>query len=583
MKKAAEYIHNISNKQIFTIGLFAVIVSFVPYIILGMDSIIPYHDQLDGEMIAYIYQAKYLFSGNDKIPEFLNGASKTALIAPAPLAVLLFKVFPPFTAYMFLQMTCQLISYIGMYFCIRLFTDKGLIALITALLFTYISFLPVYGLAQYGAPMLLLSIYYLYSKKHTIFSYIYIALYSAMSSLVLCGFAWMGVWLLGLVILATIRKLSVHREMVAGFAIMFVLYVVTNISLLGQVFGITAGTVSHKTEYVLNEKPLWSTFIQYLKYNDTHSADHHIWILYMVCAVVAFLWIVSYRAGLALQAERKAIVFKRNLMTVILAVITIICFAAAIWDTSFLVQIRKGALGSFQFNRLLWIVPPLWYLELGLCLEILWSLKGKFKWFGFMVSVPVILYGGFVTLQDSMLKPCLKEILLEDYETISFSDYYAIGVMDQVEAYLEEAEGLSKSEYKVASLGIDPAAALYHGFYCVDGYSNNYDLEYKHSFRKVIEPELERNEWLKNYYDTWGNRCYLFFSEIPGYYNIERNSFWFNDLQLNTAALKELGCDYILSAAYIVNAEENALELMREEPFNTDSSYYQIFIYKIGE
>ena len=177
MKKAAEYIHNISNKQIFTIGLFAVIVSFVPYIILGMDSIIPYHDQLDGEMIAYIYQAKYLFSGNDKIPEFLNGASKTALIAPAPLAVLLFKVFLPFTAYMFLQMTCQLISYIGMYFCIRLFTDKGLIALITALLFTYISFLPVYGLAQYGAPMLLLSIYYLYSKKHTIFSYIYIAFF----------------------------------------------------------------------------------------------------------------------------------------------------------------------------------------------------------------------------------------------------------------------------------------------------------------------------------------------------------------------------------------------------------------------
>ena len=581
MKKAAEYIHNISNKQIFTIGLLAVIASFVPYIILGMDSIIPYHDQLDGEMIAYMYQAKYLFSGSDKIPEFLNGASKTALIAPAPLAVLLFKVFPPFTAYMFMQMTCQFISYIGMYFCIRLFTDKGLIALITALLFTYIPFLPVYGLAQYGAPMLLLSIYYLYFKKHTLFSYIYIALYTVMSSLVLCGFAWLGIWLLGLVILAIIRKLSVHREMVIGFAIMLVLYVVTNISLLGQVLGITAGIVSHKTEYVLNAKPFWSTFIQYLKYNDTHSSDHHIWILYLVCIVVGVLWFGNSRVGSILKSESKVIIFKRNLLTVILVVIVSICFAAAIWDTSYLVQIRKGALGSFQFNRLLWIVPPLWYLELGLCLEILWSLKGAFKFLGFVVSVPMILYGGFITLQDSMLKPCLQEILLEDYETISFSDYYAIGVMEQVEAYIEEAEGLQKPEYKVASLGIDPAAALYHGFYCVDGYSNNYDLEYKHSFRKVIEPELERNEWLKNYYDTWGNRCYLFFSEIPGYYNIERNSFWFKDLQLNTAALKELGCDYILSAAYIVNAEENALELMREEPFNTDSSYYQIFIYKI--
>ena len=581
MKKAAEYIQNISNKQIYTIGLLAVIVSFVPYIILGMDSIIPYHDQLDGEMIAYMYQAKYLFSGSDIIPEFLNGASKTALIAPAPLAVLLFKIFPPLTAYMFMQLTCQLISYIGMYFCIRLFTDKGLIALVTALLFTYIPFLPVYGLAQYGAPMLLLSIYSLYSKKHTIFGYIYIALYASMSSLVLCGFAWLGLWLLGVVILVILRKLSSHREMLIGFAIMLVVYVTTNISLLGQVLGITADAVSHKTEYVLDAKPFWSTFMQYLKYNDTHSADHHLWFLYLVCAVAAFLWIVSNRAGSILQAESKAIILKRNLMTAILAMIIAICFVAAIWDTSFLVQIRTGALGSFQFNRVLWVVPALWYLELGLSLDILWSLKGRLKWLGLVVSVPMIMYGGLITLQDSMLKPCIQEMFLADYETISFSDYYAIGVLEQVEAYLEEAESLQKSEYKVASLGIDPAAALYHGFYCVDGYSNNYDLEYKHSFRKVIEPELERNEWLKNYYDTWGNRCYLFFSEIPGYYNIERNSFWFNDLQLNTFALKELGCNYIFSAAYIVNAEENALELMREEPFYTESSYYQIFIYKI--
>ena len=66
-------------------------------------------------------------------------------------------------------------------------------------------------------------------------------------------------------------------------------------------------------------------------------------------------------------------------------------------------------------------------------------------------------------------------------------------------------------------------------------------------------------EWLKKYFDEWGNRCYLFSNEIPGYYNIEKGSFWYSDLQIDTVALKSLGCDYILSAAYVVNAEEIGL------------------------
>ncbi len=581
MKKLTEFIRNISNKKIFVIGLLMVVLSFIPYLILGIDSIVPYHDQLDGEIIAYIYQAKYLFSGTDIIPEFLNGASKTALVAPAPLAVLLFKTFSPFTAYMVLQFICQITAYTGMYFLIETITKNKLVSLIVSILFTYIPFLPVYGLSQYGAPLLILCIIQLYHGRHKIWSYVYTVFFAMMSSLVLCGFAWLGVWFVGLMVLIVCKKLKQHKELAVGFFMMLSIYIIENLPLLGQILGITTDTVSHKTEYVLNAKPFWATFLQYLKYNDAHSSDHHTWILYLVCIIGAVLWIGNNKISRIVSIEHRNIFFKRNLMTAILMVIIGICFVAAIWDTAFWVQMRVGALGAFQLNRVLWIVPPLWYIELGLCLQILWCFKDRLKWLGRAVTVLIILYSSFITLEDSMIRPCVQEILLKDYETISYSDYLAIGVMDQVENYIQKTTGKEKSEYKVASLGIDPASALYHGFYCVDGYSNNYDLEYKHRFGKVIEPELERNDWLKNYYDTWGNRCYLFFSEIPGYYNIERNSFWFNDLQLNTTALKELGCDYIFSAAYIVNAEENNLELLREEPFNTDSSYYQVFIYKI--
>ncbi|MBO5281674.1 MAG: hypothetical protein J6B43_00890, partial [Lachnospiraceae bacterium] len=60
------------------------------------------------------------------------------------------------------------------------------------------------------------------------------------------------------------------------------------------------------------------------------------------------------------------------------------------------------------------------------------------------------------------------------------------------------------------SLGITPAAALYNGFYCLDGYSNLYPLEYKHEFREIIARELEKSEGVRVYFDAWGNRCYLF-------------------------------------------------------------------------
>lgn len=75
-------------------------------------------------------------------------------------------------------------------------------------------------------------------------------------------------------------------------------------------------------------------------------------------------------------------------------------------------------------------------------------------------------------------------------------------------------------------------------------------MEYKHKFRKIIASELERNEWLKSYFDDWGNRCYLFFSEIPGYFNVEKDTSGINGIRLDTDALQEMGCDYIFCVIY---------------------------------
>ncbi len=578
MKKSIEVF---LNKYLFVIGLTIVFLSVIPYLILGEQAVVPYHDQLDGELIAYIYQAKYLLSGQEVIPEFLNGASKTALLPPAPLAVLFFKVLSPFAALVLMQIIGQVVGYIGAFRLTELVTDKKMVSFVAALLYAFLPFLPVYGLSQYGMPLLLLCICHLYHaktfrEKKVKGSLFYVACYAAMSSLVLCGFAWLAVWMLILLLGVIRKKIKEQQPLLTGFLVLLGVYVVENATLLGQMLGIGNNSLSHKSEYAMAGGEFFSGFWNYLKYNGEHSADNHLWIG-CLATVVVLLVVIFHK-------KWEARVLKQcKYMIGTLGIICVFSLLAAFWDCSFGVAVREhlGALGAFQMDRVLWLAPMLWIVVLAFCLDILWSARAYAKWLAYGASLILLGCVGVVTLKNSLVKPCVQKILNPDYAAITYADYLAIGVLNQVEDFMTETEGMQKEAYKVASLGIDPAAALYHGFYCVDGYSNNYDLEYKHAFRKVISPELEKSDYLKDYYDNWGNRCYLFSAECPGYYTIEKGGFAFYTLELDTVALKELGCDYIFSATYVVNAEENGLLLLNESPFETTDSYYQIFVYKI--
>ena len=567
---------NIKTGHLFVLGLLLLLASQIPTFLLGTDSIVPYHDQLDGEIIAYIYQAKYLFSGQDIIPEFLNGASKTTLTPPAPLAVLLFCVFSPFTAYTIMQILGQIIAYIGMFLLIHHLSHHKYITFVVAILYAFLPFLPVYGLSQYGIPLLLVCFGSLYRQKHSVASFLYVAFYAGMSSLILCGFAWLAAGCILTVFFLITKRFQKQLRLLSAFGLMLVIYVLENLSLIGQILGFGNVFTSHKEEYTLSSVPFFTQFVTLLKENSDHVPDNHKWILFFVIGTLLF-FALTYK-----QSTSET----RKLCKWLLAdmlLIGVLCAVAALWTTSWMVALRQnmGALKSFQISRVLWLTPVLWYMALSMCLLLLWRGRNLWKWLQYLFSFALLGMLSLTCLKFSFVKPCLQELLLPEYETISWSDYFALGVMEQVEEYLSTQEGLEKNEYKVASLGIDPSAALYHGFYCVDGYSNNYDLAYKHTFRKVIAPELEKNDWLCDYYDNWGNRCYLFAAEIPGYYNIEKGTSWYSNLHLDTQALKELGCDYILSAAYIVTAEDMNLTLLREEAFETESSYYRIYIYKI--
>ncbi len=567
----------ISQKTLFIFGFLILLFSYIPMLILGTNSFVYYHDQLDGELIAYIYQAKYLFSGSNIIPEFMNGADKTALIAPAPLAVLLFRLFSPFTAYMLLLILGQVCAYGGMFGLISKLVKNPYIAFITAILYVFLPFLPVYGLAQYGVPLLLYCFWLLYERKHLLPAFAFIALYATMSSPVLIGFIWILLGFALWIYFAFTKRIREQKWLLSSFAMMLILYIAVNLRLVLQMLGIGNDIISHKTEYALNSYPFFRQVFSFLTSNTSHSTDYHILILILMVLFLlpALLFYKKWSSETHTCIKQILCVF---------SLICLLCFIAALWETALVIQIREhfGAIKSFQFTRVLWITPALWYIILALCLNIFLQEKRFLRLLQYSVSFVFLILLTFSCLKGSFVKPNAQKLFNKDYKILSWSDYFALGVMEQVEEYLYTQEGLEKSAYTVVSLGIDPSVALYHGFYCIDGYSNNYDLNHKHAFRKVIAPELAKSEYLLTTFDDWGNRCYLFSSEIPGYYNIEKNSFWYNQLEIDTLALTDLGCDYILSAAYIVNAEKLNLTLVREEPFTTATSYYQIYLYQIN-
>ena len=185
-------LHNIC----FFLGFGAVLAMLVPYLILGQDAIVTYHDQLDGELIGYMLQAKHLFDGN-LLPEFMNGADKTALTLPAPGFVLLFLVMRPFGALVSMQLLGSLCGYVGMYLLTReIPRAHPAAAMAVGILYAYLPFLPVYGLSQYGLPLLFWSFLQLRNKKYRAFAFGYSAMYALCSSLVLIGFGVIGMGLL---------------------------------------------------------------------------------------------------------------------------------------------------------------------------------------------------------------------------------------------------------------------------------------------------------------------------------------------------------------------------------------------------
>ena len=609
MKKILYFYSTHKKNCYLAAGLVLSCLFMIPYFLLGGGSIVTYHAQLDGELFSYLLTAKYLFTDIRVYPEIMNGLPAAGAVPPAPLFVLLYAAFKPFTAFMISQWIIYLTAFLGMYLLLMRLTGREFISFSIAVIFMLMPFYPVYGLCIPGQPLLFFAVLALFDKERrsavsssfprkagyyfsadSIFYYLIIFFYGISSSLVLAGFACL-LLLGGSALIHTITALLLKKRgsLSLWFSLIVLLasYISVNSGLIRQVLFPGNTYISHKTEMVLSPQNFSDYFKEAFTTGISYAQSFHLvlFILMLFCLLLFFMNAVVKKESLFSGSDKLPLLKALR----VLLFIFLTCLFYAFYHGHFITEIRNisgGILKTFNLDRVCWLLPTAWCILAGYLLSFIAGLR-EHKTAARSCSL-CLKYGiisatlgiwGITVLLHSPLRPNLSKLLKGgDYYALDWDRFFAEDIFSQIDS----AIGKPKDSYHVISIGIYPAAAAYNGFYCLDGYSNNYPLEYKHTFRRIMEDELEKSDYIRDFFDNWGNRCYITTAEQANYYTFEKkwNSVIY-DLDLNTDVLKELDCRYVFSAAYLMNAEEKGLTLLREAPFETEGSWYHIYVYAV--
>lgn len=572
--KLNKWIQYIDQKNIWYLGIVILGILMLPILYLGEGAVFPFHDQMDETILTYIFHARHLSA--DFYPEMMSGVPKESMQPSAYLFIPLYVLFRAVIAFTLQYMIVLCIGFFGMYGLIRKLFHSSILGIILAAAFSLIPFLHVYGISITGIPMLLLCMWNLGEKKRLPLSYLGVVVYSLGSNLILTGYVLLAYFALFFLYQKKWKLLKSSYQYLFGMMVMVFCYLLTNLDLIGGIFFPDSGFISHRTEFFNQGYPI-TEYLTDIFLNDKmlHSPTYHKRMIIPIVIAVMLQIVRVIRKKIILNKSK----IQHTLFFLFCFFSTIFFYAffsadfMADWKNS-----QTGFLAHLNLNRFYLVLVIYWFVMFGWALSTLWSfVRKRQELAGILLLAVLVSPTIFYIEKDSIFYMNRNQInngsAITGYFT--WENLYIEEVMDEIKEYI----GKDQSTYRVANLGICPVVSLMNGFYTIDGYSNNYPLEYKKQFRTIILDGLRSPE-TKAYYDNWGSRCYLFNSEIGYYYLLKKQSgFRFEKLILDTTLMKELGCEYIFSGAEIVNYQK--LNLEYEKTFTSDSSYWEIWVYKI--
>jgi Protein of unknown function (DUF6044) len=522
-----------AGKWLMPVVIVLLCLQFVPFLTQGEDSWVTVDDNLDGDfaLISELAKTGQLLDLSGEIDFFMNGVPRSTFSKGWSAPIIFFAVFPPFWAYVLAHIFVHCIAFAGMFLLLRRYLsdrdEMKPVVMMVALLFGYVSYYPLYGLTVAGLPLLLYVAMNVLNERDNRWDWALLCVFPFCSVMVLTApfalslLAVVGIW-------NKIRLGKLPRKYVAAIFLLTTMFIFSELPMLYESL-IEKSFVSQRTEWVRDAPPgfkvMLTDALQKLDFTHYHAGffqTRPIQLVVLIAIVVALV-------GKRLPRQIVGLSFMLG--------------GIALFHAFYPLLISKlssiGLLSTFQFDRFYLLAPFLWLLILAFSFREI----SKTKVISFTI-IPFFLWSGYsIVTGNKELVNNLKQ-LGGTAVSNNFRAFYREDQFVKVKEIVNRKEGS-----KVVSLGMSPAIALYNGLSCLDGYYNNYSLDYKHQFRRIMAAELERSETCRNYFDNWGSRCYIFPAELNLRLDCaNRDSCAVKELRLDYKAFKELGGTHLISA-----------------------------------
>jgi hypothetical protein len=551
----------------------------------GEGSRLPITDGLDSYLPtnAVLTRGDAFFAHGDAVFQpILGGIPRGCLPSETRILLLMYRFLRPFHAYVVTEAILRLVALLGMVLLLRRHVLPNASAVVifgTSLCFSLLPFYVHADLSIAGQPILAYALLNVRRRDKSLHNWLIIALFPFVSSLAFVGFAivpFVAMWIAG--------EFLANRKFPWLLFLALVLlaagYCAAEHQLLLQLCT-GGGFISHRAEFGVKGVDLPHALVRAgsnMVAGDAYAPSLQNAIIVPAAILGLVCALVLARREKQGEPQHGRLGDCRNqpcrCQLLLLLGLVLTCAAISSWwgvcsfrgFESLLDASGIPVLKMLQLQRLNWMHAALWTLVFAVALAMISEAfrGGRFLVFGLVVSQLIVA----ISAQQ-------RE---HQQQRLTFAEFFSTNLFHDIREFIASPP----ANYRVASLGLHPAIALYSGFYMVDGYWVNYPLEYKHRFRRVIANELAKNLTLSTYFDQWGSRCYLFSAELGReYLNTKRSpKRRIECLDIDTGALAELGANYIISAVEIVNAPAIHLELARV--FERDDSPWKIYLYRLN-
>lgn len=546
----------------------------IPFVIFGKNSVITIHDNLDGSaaFFHYIHQHKLFWAFDKEVPLF--GGTSTLFINREGFYLynFIYCLLPTYVGYVVNHIVCIVLGFFCMFFLQKLiFKQENIIIIIlTSLAYAVLPSVAVYKMAVATLPFVPILFFKLMTtkeKRWIIISLVYPFL-SEFSSvgLFICGF-----WFMAMIIIC-IKKKELNKRLLFGFILICVGFLICISRLIYMRF-ILQETLNRDFETV-NPIPFIHSLITYFFSGYYHSATLQNRLIDWVILGVSIIIIIKTLKNKKMQYSYLAVVLFSCLLTMLFCSIIAALSEAKIMDK--IVNVVFPPLKGVSFTRIYMISRVTCYVAFTASLLYIANKeehKGIAYSFAILQLVIIFLSNTFYSDSELTWKKNIVSSNDISWTNISWKEFFSEKQFSKIK------DSINYSGEPVCAVGYHPSVLLYNDFNTIDGYLSVYPRRQQLLWHNLMEPEFERNEQDKNYFDSWGGRRYVYNKDLSWEPTREKYHDAV-DLYINMDILKkDFGCKYILSRAELSNAVE--LGLKNVGTFDSADSIYCIWVYEV--